>query len=1649
MKRILSLGSLLLALGSCQSDNAPTQTEASTDQTNVSARLVATKALPLAQSFRARMTVGDSVGEWSDAPYDKGAQLTLGKVKRGTLVVLDVRGYSVVGNDTLWKWFAHASDSAKGAVLSIETAVEAIEPPVIPKGQILKLPAGSWYTTSATSWSNPGVVDSTGTIPALSTSAVVRVRVRVAVPGTKDTLFGDTLRLNAPRKPTIQPSNRTLSKTDSVRISGASGDSLVYCEGTNCSDWKPYAKALPAKAVVLRARAWRDGLVSPIDTATFALEGDPVVPEDTVVGKPSFSPGAGTVASTDKITLTPANSGDSIRYTTDGSEWKGYTGPFPVGDFTVKAVALRGKYVSAIAEAKYTVSTTKPSSPSIASSCKELDACDPGTTFEVTSKDSGVTLLYALSPDSSKWERYTSKVPLTQSATVFARAVRKEDSSAVQRLAFVIIPPDTVKFTQVRRNADTVWVRLSTTSGTIWYARGASGAPVQYSDSIAVRVRDSVRAWSRRGTDSSAPKVFRAVGEKPNPPKFIRLDTLISAKDSIELEAYAPGDVVQYKDAEGKWVAYTGKIAPPADGRIEITARSLRNGLHSDSVSKAFRVDATLPASPKIDRDTGIPGDKFKISVVEENATLEVSPDTTGKSWQSKGTSLEFAASKDTMILARSRRGDKVSGPITFTIGIRQPDTVRFEASPYDIDTVLVVLRAKAGTIWYSRGATNDSTTYDDSVPVRVNDSLWAWTILGTGRSAVKAFFAKPTKPQSPKITQPTDSLIAPTDSIVLVPSARGDAVQYNLGAKWESYTGKIKPGSGGPFQISIRSLRNGLYSDSISKSFYVDTARLASPTISPSIAGVKLNPGTRFTISVETGSTLQVSTDLKSWRDTTASLEFAAQSDVTIHARAKTAKKTSSERTFDIKIQQPDTVKFSAVAHGPDSVQLTITPVAGDTVVYKRAKNANPALETKASEAVPQIILVPVNDSVTAWTKRGTAYGDKRGYRIAPTAPNVPKVSPKGGHVRDTSGIRLSAATPGDSVYYRIGSGGEWTPYVNAIMLPQGDVALDVRASRNGVSTDTTIGFSVHARPSQPLVEGCRSACDPGTTLTFKAPVGHDIYARIDAGTPSKRTNPYSATITTTNTKVCAYADSLGYSSPDTCVTVTIKPPVAPTIAGVRVVHGEMFDSAYVTVKATQVDDQLMATFGGTNRNPVKVATTTFTTIYGIERTSTDSAFVVWTKRGTASSTQAKYTLSRLPAPKADFEAGDYVAGKTFTFARDLAAGGLGTDTIYLSTDNGASWTKSASVKLAANTDIWAKTKRKGYGSAIDSSAISVVSYTLDSSIAKTITLVVGDGSTPDQKTSFDMKFANADHRMTVADSITYLGVEFGLRGSSSDVSKYEVRCVNCANSNYTVLSGAAMSFALQKIGINDLMFRVTTSWGLVRFYRISVHRTAPLNENVEYGTVTDGHDGFIYRTVTINGRSWMVENLRYAGSDGTLGVCYQNDTANCREYGRLYTWAEAMGANLDCDATDCSSIPSPHTLNCPAEYRLPVFEDWQSLAEAAGGVLSTTTLASYQAANILRSTSPSWHEGTWLFTATDGLGFRALPTGFHDKVSGNFNGFGKEAAWWSGDQSYASSATVYGFYADKDMPQNSYAGLSSLKKTTRASVRCVKTLP
>ena len=215
-------------------------------------------------------------------------------------------------------------------------------------------------------------------------------------------------------------------------------------------------------------------------------------------------------------------------------------------------------------------------------------------------------------------------------------------------------------------------------------------------------------------------------------------------------------------------------------------------------------------------------------------------------------------------------------------------------------------------------------------------------------------------------------------------------------------------------------------------------------------------------------------------------------------------------------------------------------------------------------------------------------------------------------------------------------------------------------------------------------------------------------------------------------------------------------------------------------------------------------------------------------------------------------------------------------------------------------------------------------------------------------------------------------------------------------------------------------------------------------------FGTLTDDRDGKTYKTVQIGSQTWMAENLNYFPCDGMWDdwewnstACYNDDSANCEKYGRLYTWAFAMdsaayfseGGKGCGDGKMCSPTYLVRGV-CPEGWHLPSDAEWLTLEEFVASSLGYPD----GEGDALKSAS-GWKENYngKPGNGSDAFGFGALPAGY--RYFG-FKDVLEKAYFWSSTECGANDAyfrSLYYYGTGLRSAGNSY-------KDKALSVRCVK---
>jgi Chitobiase/beta-hexosaminidase C-terminal domain/Bacterial lectin len=274
--------------------------------------------------------------------------------------------------------------------------------------------------------------------------------------------------------PTFSPAAGTYTSAQTVTVSdGSSGATIYYTtNGTTptTSSTKYTGSITVSASETIEAIAVASGYTnSAVATAAYTIA--PVLPT------PTFSPAAGTYASTQTVTVSDGSSGATIYYTTNGttpttSSTK-YTGSITVSaSETIEAIAVASGYTnSAVATAAYTISSVLPT-PTFSPAAGSYTA---GQSVTISDSNSSATIYYTTNgttPTASS-TKYTAPITLNASETIEAIAIASGyTNSAVATAAYTvssILPGPTFSPAAGTYPSVSVTINDSVSTATIYY----------------------------------------------------------------------------------------------------------------------------------------------------------------------------------------------------------------------------------------------------------------------------------------------------------------------------------------------------------------------------------------------------------------------------------------------------------------------------------------------------------------------------------------------------------------------------------------------------------------------------------------------------------------------------------------------------------------------------------------------------------------------------------------------------------------------------------------------------------------------------------------------------------------------------------------------------------------------------------------------------------------------------------------------------------------------------------------------------------------------------------------------------------------------------------------------------------------------------
>ncbi len=210
-----------------------------------------------------------------------------------------------------------------------------------------------------------------------------------------------------------------------------------------------------------------------------------------------------------------------------------------------------------------------------------------------------------------------------------------------------------------------------------------------------------------------------------------------------------------------------------------------------------------------------------------------------------------------------------------------------------------------------------------------------------------------------------------------------------------------------------------------------------------------------------------------------------------------------------------------------------------------------------------------------------------------------------------------------------------------------------------------------------------------------------------------------------------------------------------------------------------------------------------------------------------------------------------------------------------------------------------------------------------------------------------------------------------------------------------------------------------------------------AYLNPAISYGEIVDDRDGQVYKTVVIDSKTWMAENLNY---ESVKSYCYENKKDSCSKYGHLYIWSAAMDSigafstnSKGCGyPNECHNTKNPVRGVCPEKWHIPSQQEWYDLSTYN----SSTIREDLSSAGERLKSANGW------FNSGDGdntYGFSVLPAGTGSEE--NYSRSGKKTCFWS--SSDGNGIDAYGIHFEYS---NNKGVLQGTMKSVGCSIRCVK---
>ena len=744
--------------------------------------------------------------------------------------------------------------------------------------------------TVGTLYSGPVSVGVTQTIKAIAYKA------GFADSGVASALY--TINLPAAAQPTFSPAAGTYTSVQNVTItSTTSGASIRYTtDGSTPSDTVGTLYSTPVSIGVtttLKAIAYKAGMSnSTVRTGLYTIN----LP---VVATPTFSPVAGTYTSVQNVTITSTTSGNTIRYTTDGStpsQTVGtvYSTAVPVNaTTTIKAIAYKaGMTDSAIASALYTINLPVVATPTFSPVAGTYTSAQNVT---ITSTTSGNTIRYTTdgsTPSQTVGTVYSTAVPVNATTTIKAIAYKAGMTDSTVASALYTIAPlvDTPTFDPVAGTYTTtqnVAITSTTSGASIRYTTDGS-TPTQsigtlYSTPVAVSATTTIKAIAYKAamTDSTVATALYTIAPLVTTPTFDPVEGTYTNPQTVTITSTTAGASIRYTTDGSTPTSSVGTLysAPVAvSATMAIKAIAYKAAMTDSTVATALYTIAPLVATPDFSPVAGTYTSAQTVTITSTTSGTSIRYTTDGSTpTASVGTlySTPVAVSATTTIKAIAYKASMTDSAVAMALYTIAPLVATPDFSP----VAGTYTSAQTVTITSTTSGTSIRYTTDGSTPTSSVGTLYSAPVAVSATTTIKAIAYKASMTDSavamalytiaPLVATPVFDPVAGTytsaQTVAITTTTSGASIRYTTdGSTPTSSVGTLYSA---PVAVSatttIKAIayKAAMTDSTVASALYTIAPLVATPTFDP-VEGTYTTAQTVAISTTTSGTSIRYTTD-------------------------------------------------------------------------------------------------------------------------------------------------------------------------------------------------------------------------------------------------------------------------------------------------------------------------------------------------------------------------------------------------------------------------------------------------------------------------------------------------------------------------------------------------------------------------------------------------------------------------------------------------------------------------------------------------------------------------------------------------------------------------------------------------------------------